>query len=126
MATDLTVLLDDQPGALAGLGEALGAAGVNLGGACAVTRGGRGEIHLLIEGDAAGAAAALRNAGYDVEADREMLVVDAEDRPGELGATARKLADAGVNIQVFYVGSNTRLVFGVDNLAAARTALGTG
>ncbi|MGH2676870.1 MAG: ACT domain-containing protein, partial [Actinomycetota bacterium] len=58
MATALTVRIEDRPGELARVGEALGDAGVNVDGFCGTTAGGQGEIHLLVE-DAASARSAL-------------------------------------------------------------------
>ena len=122
MATDLTLSLEDRPGELARLGEALGNAGVNIEGSCSTTAGGRGEVHVLVE-DAAAAKQALDGAGIQVSGERDAMVLDVPDRPGELGKAARKLAKAGVNIEVQYVGTNNRLVFGVDDPAKARAAL---
>jgi hypothetical protein len=122
MAKDLTLVLDDRPGSLAGLGEALGRAGVNIDGVCGVTVGGKGEIHILVE-DAAGARRALESEHIRVTGERDVLVLKAEDRPGELGRMARKLADAGVSIQLAYMATSTRIVFGVDNLEKARASL---
>jgi hypothetical protein len=50
MAIDITLVLGDQPGELARVGEVLGRAGVNIEGLCAVTSGGgRAEVHVLVE-----------------------------------------------------------------------------
>jgi hypothetical protein len=85
MATDLRVEAEDSPGQLAAIGGALGKAGVNVDGFCAVVAGGRGVLHLLVE-DAEGARRALEDAGYTVDAARDALVVSGvEDRPGFLG-----------------------------------------
>ena len=121
MATDLTVRLEDRPGELARLGEALGGAGVNVDGFAATTAGGQGEIHLLVE-DAAAARSALEGAGIQVTGEREALVVDAPNSPGELGKAARRLGDAGVNIEVAFPTADGRLVFGVDDIGKARAA----
>lgn len=123
MATDLMVVLEDRPGTLAELGNALGRAGANLSGACAVTSGGQGEVHVLIEGDAGAARDAITGAGMSVAAEREVLVVEVPDEPGTLGAYAQRIADAGANIELMYVATGTRLVFGVDDLDAARQAV---
>ncbi|MGH2582346.1 MAG: ACT domain-containing protein [Anaerolineales bacterium] len=122
MATDLTVLLVDKPGSLADLGETLGAAGINIIGMCGLTVGGKGEIHVLVD-DAAKAREALQAKGIEVGAERDVLVVDVQPVPGELGRKARALADAGVNIELSYLTENGRLVFGVDNLEKAKSAL---
>ena len=122
MAKDLTVFLVDKPGSLATMGETLAAAGINIIGGCGLTVGDRGEIHVLVE-DAAKARDALKAKGLDVGAERDVLVVDVEPRPGELGRIARALATAGVNIDLVYLTEDVRLVLGVDNLEKAKSAM---
>jgi hypothetical protein len=122
MATDLTVWLADQPGAMAGACEALGAAGINIDGCCAYPAGTAGQLHVLVD-EAAAARAALTAAGYNVVSDREVIVHELADVPGSAGACLRKIAGAGVNLELVYVATATRLVIGVDNLDAARAAL---
>jgi hypothetical protein len=124
--TDLTVVLKDQPGQLAALGGATGAAGVNIQGMCAFTGEGRGIIHLLIDDDAVQrAVTALTAAGLGVADQREVLVVDVADRPGSLGELARQLAAANVNIELLYTtcGGGVKIVIATDDMASARAAL---
>ena len=125
MPKDLTVVLQDRPGELARLGQATGEAGVNLQGMCAFTGEGRGIIHILVD-DAKAAAArqALEEAGMEVADEREVLVVDIEDRPGTLGELARSLAEASVNIELAYTTFGVKLVIATDDLDSARAALG--
>ncbi len=125
MTKDLTVTLEDRPGTLATLGEALGNAGVNIEGLCAITHEGRGIIHVLVE-NAAAARTALEGAGIKVEGESDVLVMDltSEDRPGTLGKMARKVADAGVNINLVYLATRSRAVLGADDLERVRKALG--
>ncbi len=119
MARDLTVKLQqDKPGSFARVADALGKAGVNIEGVTEV----EGIVHLLVE-DAAGARKALEGAGLTVAADREVLVVNVPDRPGELARITRKIADASVNLTVVYMANNTRVVIGVDDLAKAKQAV---
>jgi hypothetical protein len=123
MAKDLTVMLEDRPGALAELGEATGTAGANIEGVCAVTEEGRGVVHILVE-DVGAARQALQDAGLDVAEERDVLVVEVEDRPGTMGDVARRMADAGVNIELAYTTfGRVRLVLGVDDLDKARAAV---
>jgi hypothetical protein len=122
MPTDLTVRLVDRPGAMAGACEALGAAGINIEGCCAYPAGTAGQLHLLVE-DAEGARGALRDAGYEMVQDRQVIVHELEDVPGSAGAALRRIADAGVNLELVYVATATRLVIGADDLEAARAAL---
>jgi hypothetical protein len=125
MPTDLTVVLTDEPGELAKLGQTMGSAGVNIRGMCAFTGEGRGIIHLLVAADAAERAAdALREAGMGVADQREVLVVDIADRPGSLGEMALELAEAGVNIELLYTTyGGVRVVIATDDLDSARKAL---
>ncbi len=122
MAKDLTIVLENRPGTLADLGEALGRAGINVDGMCGFPSEGRGVIHILVE-DAGGARRALEEAGLRVEMERDILLIEAEDRPGMLGETARKLANAEVNVDLLYKATQTKLVIGVDDLEKAQAAL---
>lgn len=122
MAMDLTVILQNVPGTMADLGEALGNAGINIKGGCGFPCEGQGELHILVE-DAAAAKQALVDAGFEVRNEREVLVLDIEDRPGELGEITRGIANAGVNADLFYLTANGQLVLGVDDLDKARATL---
>jgi|RhiMethySRZTD1v2_1073278.scaffolds.fasta_scaffold198273_3 hypothetical protein len=123
MATDLAVTVEDKPGALAGMGEAIGAAGINIGGVCGAAAPGGSVVHFLVD-DPTGAREALEGAGFTSVAEREVVVVDVEDRPGVLGEVGRKLSDAGVNIELIYLATGTRLVVGAADLDAVRAATG--
>lgn len=122
MAKDLTVILQDRPGTLADIGEVLGKAGINIDGLCGFPCEGKGVLHILVE-DGAGAQAALEAAGQTVQGMRDVLFIDINDKPGEFGRICRQIADAGVNIDLTYAATQTRLVLGVDDLNKARAAL---
>ncbi len=123
MASNITIKLDNRPGELARLGEALGQAEINVDGMCAVTSAGTGTIHLLVE-DAGAARTALATAGIAIDSEREVLIVEAiEDQPGALGKIARRVADAGVNLNLAYLATNTRVVLAAEDLEKARAAL---
>ncbi len=123
MASNITIKLENRPGELARLGEALGQAEINVDGMCAVTSAGTGTIHLLVE-DAGAARTALATAGIAIDSEREVLIVEAiEDQPGALGKIARRVADAGVNLNLAYLATNTRVVLAAEDLEKARAAL---
>src|SRR4026208_1357992 len=101
MATDLGVTVEDRPGGLADIGEALGNAGINLEGLCGVGLGDRGVIHLLVE-DGPAARSALEAAGLKVESESEAIVSPIPgdvSTPGTLGKMARPGAGAGAHTQ---------------------------
>jgi len=122
---DFTVVLKNQPGILADMGEVLGKMGINMEGLCGFPLKNEAFIHILVE-DETTTRWALEDAGFEVRAIREVLVVDlgqSVGKPGTGGKMARKIGDAGVNIDLIYFAENNRVVLGVDNLEKARTAL---
>jgi hypothetical protein len=117
---DLAIALADTPGALAAMGEALGRAGVSVEGGGAWVVGGEGIAHFLFE-DGAAARRALEAAGIRVVAEREVVTVRLKQAvPGQLGMITRRMAEAGVNIEVLYSDHDHRLVLVVDDLAKGR------
>jgi hypothetical protein len=121
MPFDVTVTgVEDRPGQSAAVGEALGRAGINIDGIFG--HGRLGEIHVLVE-DPEGARQALEGAGFQVGEAREVLVLEIEDSPGAWGELARRVADAGVNIDLHYLATDTRVVLAVDDLEKGRAAL---
>lgn len=121
MPKDLTIILEDRPGTLADVGEALGEAGINIDGVCGIPCVGEGIFHILVE-DADAARSAIKKTGFEVRSERSVLVLEVEDRPGEFGNITRRIANAGVNIDLAYLATNTRLVIGADDLEKARAA----
>lgn len=127
MPYDVMVILDHSPGELARLGEVTGAAGVNIDGFAAFTGDGKGVVHVLVPDDRVDALrAALDAAGMPIADEREVLVVSVSNQPGAMGVVARRLAEAGVNIDLAYTTfGGVRLVFGTDDLRLARDVLET-
>ncbi|HWJ24291.1 MAG TPA: hypothetical protein VNS52_18175 [Gemmatimonadaceae bacterium] len=118
--TDLTILLDDRPGALAEMGAALGRAGVSIEGGGAWVVEGRGVAHFLFE-DGIAARRALEAAGVRVLQEREVLVQRLRQSvPGQLGELTRRMGEAGVNIEALYSDHDHRLILVVDDMAAGR------
>jgi hypothetical protein len=50
-------------------------------------------------------------------------VVDVQDRPGVLADLTRKIARAGVNLDLVYVATGNRVVFGAPDLDALNAAI---
>ena len=117
---DLGIALENRPGALADMGEALGRAGVSVEGGGAWVVDGEGVAHFLFA-DGAAARQALESAGIRVVAEREVVVQRLKQAvPGQLGALTRRMAEAGVNIEVLYSDHDHQLVLVVDDLVRGR------
>lgn len=71
---------------------------------------GREGIARILVDDVASARGALEKAGIEVIEESDVLVLDVEDKPRELGRVYRRIADAGVNIDFFYAATKTRVV----------------
>lgn len=116
---DIAVELPGQPGSLARFGEALGSAGVSLEGGGVFTVDGVGHAHFLVE-DGEAARKALQEAGLGIATIRPVLIRRLKQEvPGQLGAIARALGDAGVNIEVQYSDHSNRLILVVDDMETA-------
>ena len=125
MAVDLVIDIENTPGALARVAAAISDAGVNIAAATCVGPGERAELHILVPH--AGAVRHLLGISHlAITREREVVVVDVEDRPGVLADLARKISRAEVNLDLVYVATRNRVVFGSDDLAALRAALDAG
>lgn len=117
---DVEIALENRPRALAEMGAALGRAGVSVEGGGAWVAGGRATAHFLVaDGDAA--RAALEAAGIRVAAVRDVLLQRLDQaEPGQLGKIARRMAEAGVNIEVLYSDHDHQLLLVVDDPVRGR------
>jgi hypothetical protein len=122
MAFDLVIEIENTPGALAEVSAAISDAGVNIAAATCFGSGQRAELHILVP-HAEAAKHALAISHLAVTREREVVVVEVEDRPGVLADLTRKIALAGVNLDLVYVATRNRVVFGAADLSALRTAL---
>jgi hypothetical protein len=122
MAVDLIIDVENTPGALAQVAAAISDAGVNIAAATCVGPGERAELHILVP-HAEAAKHALAISHVAVTRERQVVVIDVEDRPGVLADLARKVAAAGVNLDLVYIATQNRVVFGAEDLPALRAAL---
>jgi len=124
----MKIVMKNQPGMLADMGEILGQNNINMEGICGFPLNDEGIIHILVE-DETTTKWVLEAAGFEVRAVREVLVMDVGNiagKPGTGGKIARKIGDAGVNIDLIYFAENNKLVLGVDNLEKARAVIDKG
>lgn len=121
---EFDVYVQNKPGELAKVCELLGTNGVNIK-AISSERNNKPMIKVVTD-DEATTKSSLARSGIAFEM-RDVVLVRMADRPGELGKIARKLAKAMVNVDSIYIlgkeGSSTDIVFTVDNLEKAQTAL---
>jgi hypothetical protein len=113
---DLEILLKNEPGSLALLGETLGKNKISLEGGGVFQNGGLSIAHFLVE-DAEKAKDVLQMVGIKVVKINEVLIQKLrQDVPGQLGMFCRRLADAGINILVQYSDHANQLIVVVDDI----------
>jgi hypothetical protein len=120
------VELKNKPGELARATEAIAQKGINILGFTGATCGDSGSI-VLLTNDEAGTKRALDDAGFRPR-EVELVVTSLANQPGSLAMTARRLADAGVNIEtalpIGMEGGKVSLAFATDNPSRARQLIG--
>ena len=120
--------LAHKPGELAKAAEAIAHKGINITAFSGSTCGGSGSVAFLTN-DEMGTRKALGEAGYRAK-ELEVVTASIEDKPGALAKTARKLAEAGVNIEFAMPtgmsGGKATLAFATDNPSKAKSIIGSG
>jgi hypothetical protein len=123
MAYDLVIDIENSPGALAQVAAAISDAGVNIAAATCIGTGERAELHILVPHPEAARHSLALSHEVSISREREVVVVDVEDRPGVLADLTRRIARAGVDLDLVYVATRNRVVFGARDLVALRGAL---
>jgi hypothetical protein len=122
LAYDLVIDIENAPGALAQVAAAISDAGVNIAAATCIGSGERAELHILVPHPGA-ARHSLAISQLAVSREREVVVVDVEDHPGVLADLTRAIAKAGVDLDLVYVATRNRVVFGAADLTGLKAAL---
>jgi len=122
--TELTLRLQNTPGALARLCQALAEDKVNV---LAMNLESSGVLHLVPD-NPVHAAGLLRDRDYALE-ERDVLYVQLPNGPGAIGSATRMLADAGVNIDYAFASAitddqMTALIVAVNDAQRASAAAG--
>jgi hypothetical protein len=120
------VFVQDKPGELARVTEALANQAVNI--RAIASEGAHDNPFLrIVTNDVATTEKAFRLAGLKYQAN-EIMSVDLLDRPGELAKIARRLARAGVNVESLYIlatkNGKTEIAMVVSDAEKAKLAIG--
>jgi len=123
VASNLVVELKNEPGQLAKIAKAISDAGVNLAAATCLGKGKIAELHILVPHSEPVYRALANTHGPSVTREREVVVVQAQDRPGELSELAHKVAAAGINLDLVYIATNSRVVLGAQDIETLKETL---
>jgi hypothetical protein len=122
----LSAWVEDRPGMLGQVADALGARKVNIRAFMAAVMDGKGFVRVVVDKPAV-ARKVFREHGWETTED-DVIEVTVADKPGILGRIADKLGTAGINVQYAYLGtarSATRvnLYLAVSDAVGAMQAL---
>jgi len=123
MAVDVRIVVPNRPGTSLQVLDALAGEGVSIRGFCGDIRPGDrwGFLHVLVnDPDHERARAAIERTGFEITSEREVEVLDIEDRPGSLADAVRGYVEAGRNIEVLYMGANSKIIVGPEDLQKER------
>jgi hypothetical protein len=123
VAFDLVIDIENTPGALAEVAAAISDAGVNLAAATCIGAHERAEMHILVKHPEAVRHALALSHQLAITRESQVVVVDIEDRPGALSDITRKVAEAGINLDLVYIATRDRLVLGAVDIDALRAAV---
>jgi len=116
----------DRPGVLADICQAVAAGGANISGVAGATAGGAGQVTVTTD-DMDGTRGVLQAHGWSFRV-VPLVIATLEHRPGTLGTAARRLANAGINIEAMFAvgmdGERVQVAFGVADAREAEAALG--
>jgi len=112
---DLSIILKNQPGALAEMGEILASAGVNLEGGGVFVHDGKGIAHFLVD-EAEKAKTVLEANNIEVVGINNVLIQKLKQEvPGQLGKICRIMKENNINILVQYSDHSNQLILVVDD-----------
>jgi hypothetical protein len=125
-AKQISAWVEDRPGMLGRVADALGERGISIRAFMAAVMDGKGFVRVVVDRPSA-ARRVFAAHGWKTTED-EVVELTVPDRPGALGRVADRLGAAGVNIEYAYVGtarsaSKVNLYLSVRDLKAAVKAL---
>lgn len=123
---DMTILIDTAVGRPADLIAAAAEEGIDIVAGCLFPRLGGRVAHVAVPPEHVPIVRRVAaECGGSVADERECVVVPA-GFPGGASGIARRLADAGIVINVTYFGVNGEVVIGTSDIAGSRQVLGGG
>ena len=120
---DMTFIIQPER-AVAEIWDALGAADINLEASCTYpSLDGRIVRIVVADADADAARAALLEAGFGAIDRQDVIIADIDNRPGQLGELARKVADGGARLTTLSMAMGDRVVVGANDLDKVRQVI---
>lgn len=122
----LSVSLNNTPGSLSAISEALGREGVNIRAISVADTSDISTVRFVVD-DPEKAANMLTAIGHAPK-ETEVLAVEIPDHPGAMNAVLKPLRAAGINVHYLYphlgrISNNAIVILGVDRTEEAQRVL---
>jgi len=122
----ISIVLDNVPGAMSNVSEILGREGVNIRAISVADTSDISTVRFVVD-DPIKALNILRANGFSTK-ETDVLAVETPDHPGGLNAVLKPLKTANINVHYLYphlgrVGGQAVVILGVDKLEEAQNVL---
>lgn len=122
----ISIVLDNVPGAMSHVSEILGREGVNIRAISVADTSDISTVRFVVD-DPVKAVNILRANGFSIK-ETDVLAVETPDHPGGLNAVLKPLKAANINVHYLYphlgrVGGQAVVILGVDRLEDAQKVL---
>jgi len=122
----ISIVLDNVPGAMSNVSEILGREGVNIRAISVADTSDISTVHFVVD-DPIKALNILKANGFSTK-ETDVLAVETPDHPGGLNAVLKPLKTANINVHYLYphlgrVGGQAVVILGVDKLEEAQNVL---
>ena len=124
--TQISIILDNVPGALSNVSEILGREGVNIRAISVADTSDLSTVRFVVD-DPVKALNILKGRGFRTR-ETEVLAVETPDHPGGMNAVLRPLREAGINVHYLYphlgrASGQAIVILGVDRTEDAQKVL---
>jgi hypothetical protein len=124
--TQISVILDNVPGALSNVSEILGREGVNIRAISVADTSDLSTVRFVVD-DPVKALNILKSRGFRTK-ETDVLAVETPDHPGGMNAVLRPLKEAGINVHYLYphlgrASGQAIVILGVDRTEDAQEVL---
>ena len=124
--TQISIILDNVPGALSNVSEILGREGVNIRAISVADTSDLSTVRFVVD-DPVKALNILNGMGFRTK-ETDVLAVETPDHPGGMNAVLKPLREAGINVHYLYphlgrVSGQAIVILGVDRTEDAQKVL---
>jgi len=124
--TQISIILDNVPGALSNVSEILGREGVNIRAVSVADTSDLSTVRFVVD-DPVKALNILNGRGFRTK-ETDVIAVEPPDHPGGMNAVLRPLREAGINVHYLYphlgrVSGQAIVILGVDRTEEAQAVL---